>query len=82
MHPSVDHVNHPVGDGQDPFVMGHDDRSTAALAREPAQRRENPATGVTVEDRLTVAGAEASHISAGLASEGTEYLIEQFYLNS
>jgi len=48
----------------------------------PGELEGGGATGVTVEDRLTVAGAEAAHISAGLASEGTEYLIEQFYLNS
>jgi hypothetical protein len=48
----------------------------------PGELEGGGATNVTVEPRVTVAGTEASHISAGLASEGTEYLIEQFYVNS
>jgi len=48
----------------------------------PGELEGGGATDVTVQPRVTVAGAEASHISAALASEGTEYLIEQFYVNS
>lgn len=47
----------------------------------PGELEGGGATDVTVEPRVTVAGAEAAHISATLASGGTEYLIEQYYLN-
>ncbi len=38
------------------------------------------ATDVTVRDRLTVAGSESAHLSAGFSSNGVDYQIEQYYL--
>lgn len=51
---------------------------------EPAAKGEleTQATDVTVRDRVMVAGSEAAHLSAVLASEGTDYQIEQYYVAS
>ena len=38
------------------------------------------ATGVTVKERITIAGSESAHLSATLNSGGVDYQIEQFYL--
>ena len=38
------------------------------------------ATGVTVKERITIAGSESAHLSAALTSDGVDYQIEQFYL--
>ena len=38
------------------------------------------ATDVAVGDRLTVAGSESAHLGAGLSSNGSDYLIEQYYV--
>lgn len=38
------------------------------------------ASAITVKDRITVAGSESAHLSAGLTSSGVDYQIEQFYL--
>lgn len=48
----------------------------------PGELEGGGATDVSVEPRVTVAGEEAAHISANLASGDTSYLIEQFYVNS
>jgi hypothetical protein len=37
------------------------------------------ATDVTVEPRLTIAGAESSHLSALFSSQGLDYRVEQYY---
>lgn len=37
------------------------------------------ATDVTVEPRVTIAGAESSHLAALFSSQGLEYRIEQYY---
>lgn len=39
------------------------------------------ATEVTVNDRVTVAGTESAHLSAMLASGGTSYAVEQYYVS-
>lgn len=38
------------------------------------------ATDVTVQDRVTAAGTESAHLSAGFSAEGVDYLIDQYYL--
>lgn len=38
------------------------------------------ATDVEVGPRVTVGGSESAHLSAALASEGTEYVVDQFYV--
>lgn len=40
------------------------------------------ATDVEIGDRITVAGSESAHLSAALASEGTEYVVDQFYVTA
>jgi hypothetical protein len=40
------------------------------------------ASDVTVKDRVSVAGAESAHVSARLATQGVEYLVEQYYVSS
>jgi hypothetical protein len=37
------------------------------------------ATDISVEPRLTIAGAESSHLSAIFSSQGLEYRVEQYY---
>lgn len=38
------------------------------------------ATDVTARGRVTVAGGESAHLSAGFSSNGADYQIEQYYL--
>ena len=38
------------------------------------------ATDVTVEDRVTVAGSESAHLSAGMSLNSQNYTIDQFYV--
>lgn len=40
------------------------------------------ATDVEIGDRITVGGSESAHLSAALASEGTEYVVDQFYVTA
>lgn len=37
------------------------------------------ATGVTVQSRITVAGAESAHLTASMSQQGTDYVIDQYY---
>lgn len=38
------------------------------------------ATDVTVRDRVTAAGVESAHLTAGFSAEGVDYTIDQYYL--
>jgi hypothetical protein len=44
-----------------------------------AQLKTAGATDVLAGDRVTIAGSESAHLSAGLTSDHGKYVIEQFY---
>jgi hypothetical protein len=69
---NVNVVKSPVG------LVGADQVESAG----PKELEAAGATGVTVNDRLTIAGSESAHLTAVMSAGGTSYAIEQYYTST